>query len=106
GKLSASKSKAGIWRIHLVPVDIAQADNALVYYESNSTPDGGFALTNIAPGKYWIAARSVPQEDAPDSIRPVAWEAAERAKLRREAEMGKKEVTLKSCERLKDYVLE
>jgi hypothetical protein len=36
---------------------------------------------------------------------PVAWDAAERAKLRRDAEAAKNEVELLPCQRVKDHVL-
>ncbi len=107
GKVSAVRTRRGLWRIHLVPVEIGEADNAFVYYESNSGSDGGFTLANIAPGKYWVLARPVPGDETLGTVvRPVAWDATERAKLRREAETAKKVLDLKSCQRLKDYVLD
>jgi hypothetical protein len=107
GNLSATRTKRGLWRIHVVPVAIGEADNVLVYYESTSSVDGGFTFTNIAPGKYWISVRPVAEEETSVSqVRPVAWDATERANLRREAEATKNVVDLKSCQRVKDLVLD
>ena len=50
GNLSAARARRGVWRIHLVPVEIGDADNALAYYESFSSVEGVFTFTNIAPG--------------------------------------------------------
>ncbi|MGH9802882.1 MAG: hypothetical protein ACRD82_21150, partial [Blastocatellia bacterium] len=60
----------------------------------------------FAPGKYWLLARTIPDNESSDRLpSPVAWDAAERAKLRKEAEAAKNEIELKACQRVKDYVL-
>ena len=78
----------------------------LRYAEAPVRGDGTFALNNIAPGKYWLIARAA-QDDEPGDKQPmpVAWDANERVKLRREAEALKIEVELKSCQRLIDQVI-
>jgi hypothetical protein len=59
-----------------------------------------------APGKYWLLARAVPDDDAADRPpAPVAWDTNERAKLRHEAMTLKNEVDLQPCGRIKDLVL-
>jgi hypothetical protein len=106
GKLSGEKVRRGRWRVHLIPIEVTQAENALVYYEAIAASDGGFSLTHLAPGKYWILSRPLPEDQVVDStMRPVAWDATERAKLRRDAEAAKIEIELKLCGRVKDYVL-
>ena len=61
---------------------------------------------NLAPGKYLITTRQITGSEAPDEPgRPVAWDAAERAKLRKEAEAAKVEVELKACQRVSDFEL-
>jgi hypothetical protein len=107
GKLEGDKTKRGArYRIHLVPVDPAQADQQLLYYEMVAKGDGTFSLTHLAPGKYWIIVRPVPDDQMLErSLKTVASDATERAKLRREAEAGKQEIELKICQRLKDYEL-
>jgi hypothetical protein len=53
-----------------------------------------------------LLARPIPDSEPNDKpARPAAWDAAERAKLRREAEAAKVVIELKPCQRLSDYVL-
>jgi hypothetical protein len=92
-------------RVHLVPVEREQANNVLRYSETFVKSDGTFALTNLAPGRYFILSR-VEAPTAPDvSPRPIAWDAAARTKLRSEAEAAKTIVELKPCEQKTDYEL-
>ncbi|HEX7999121.1 MAG TPA: carboxypeptidase-like regulatory domain-containing protein [Pyrinomonadaceae bacterium] len=94
-------------RVHLVPVEAERAADALRYMETSVESDGKFALGGIAPGRYWILARIAPavngNED--EERRPLAFEAAERDKLRREAESAGMKIDLQPCQRLADYVL-
>jgi len=70
--------------VHLVPVETAAADNPLRYGEVATGSDGSFEFKNMAPGKYRLLIRAV-QDDKPDDSppAPVAWNAIERAKLRK-----------------------
>ncbi len=78
----------------------------LRYAEVIVRAGGAFALNNVAPGKYWLIARAVPDEEPSDRpSTPVAWDANERAKLRREAEALKIKVELKPCQRVSDQVV-
>jgi hypothetical protein len=93
-------------RVHLVPAETAAADDLLRYAESPVKGDGSFEFKHIAPGKYLLHARQASEKDAnDDQSRPLAWDAVERAKLRREAAAAKNEIELKTCERVKDHVL-
>jgi hypothetical protein len=94
-------------RLHLVPVEPERANDALRYMETAVESDGKFALGNIAPGRYWILARLAPALNENESLerRPVAFEAGERDKLRREAESAELKIDLQPCQRLADYVL-
>jgi hypothetical protein len=92
-------------RVHLVPVAREQANNVLRYSETIVKSDGTFALANIAPGRYFILARVEPPTEPDAKSRPVAWDAAARAKLRVAAEKTNTIVELKSCERAIDYTL-
>ena len=91
----------------MIPVDATQAENALRWYEVIANADGTFVLSHLAPGKYWIISKLLVEDQPADiPVRPVAWEsAAERTKLRAEAEAAKVEIELKSCARIKDYIL-
>ena len=93
-------------RVHLVPAETAAADDLLRYAESPVQGDGSFEFKHIAPGKYLLHARQASEKEAnDDQSRPLAWDAVERAKLRREAAAAKNEIELKTCERVKDHVL-
>ncbi len=93
-------------RVHLIPAETTAKDDALRYAEAFVRGDGTFALNNIAPGKYWLMARAAPDDEPGDRpAPPVAWDANERAKLRKEAEAMKIEVELKPCQRIMDQAL-
>jgi hypothetical protein len=90
-------------RVHLVPVEREQANNVLRYSETLVARDGAFAFANIAPGRYFILAQVEPPLDGDTAPRPLAWDAARRAKLRLDAEKANAILELKPCERVVDY---
>ncbi len=93
-------------RVHLVPAEAPAADDPLRYAETRAGADAAFSFDNLSPGRYWLLARTVAEEQAKDgNASPSAWDSAERAKLRREAEARKVEIELKPCERVKDHIL-
>lgn len=81
--------------MYLVPVEREQANNVLRYSETFVRSDGSFAFTNLAPGRYFVPARVEAPTGTETSPRPLAWDAAARAKLRREAEAANTIVELK-----------
>jgi Carboxypeptidase regulatory-like domain len=93
-------------RVHLLPAEARAADEALRYAESFAREDGSFLLSNIPPGKYWLIALAVPDDEMSDRpVTPVAWDANDRAKLRRQAMAAKNEIEFQPCGRVKDYLL-
>jgi hypothetical protein len=90
-------------RAHLVPTEPNATDGALRYAEAVVGSDGAFAFTNIAPGKYRLITRVTPNDEP---ATPTAWDANERARLRREAMAAKYEIELQPCVRVKDYILQ
>jgi carboxypeptidase family protein len=93
-------------RVHLIPAEVPAADDVLRYAETAVRGDGSFEFKHIAPGKYLLHTRQATEKEAnDDQVRQVAWDAAERAKLRREATAAKNEIELKLCERMKDHKL-
>lgn len=92
-------------RVYLVPVDREQANNVLRYSDTFVKRDGTFAIANLAPGRYFILSRVDAPTESDTAPRPLAWDAAERAKLRREAEAAKTEIELKPCQSMVDYQL-
>ncbi|MBI1765312.1 MAG: hypothetical protein HYR56_28185, partial [Acidobacteria bacterium] len=92
-------------RVHLIPADPTWADEVLRYAEAPVNA-GRFAFDNLAPGKYWLLARPLADDESSErATRPVAWDANERAKLRREAEAAKQEISLATCQRAADFKL-
>jgi hypothetical protein len=93
-------------RAHLVPAEATSEDDVIRYAETDVRGDGSFEFKHVAPGKYLLLARQVAEkETSDDQARPAAWDAAERAKLRREAMATKNEIELQPCGRVKDYAL-
>jgi hypothetical protein len=93
-------------QVHLLPAEAEDKDNVLRFAETVAAGDGTFSFEHLAPGKYLLLARAVPDRELPDKpARPAAWDAAERAKLRKEAEGANAPVELKTCQRVTDFVL-
>ena len=93
-------------RVHLVPAEPEASDDLLRYAELTVTDGGKFKFNNIKPGRYWLLARLVPQNDIFTTIsRPIAWDNNARAKLRREAEISNIVVELRPCQDVKDFIL-
>ncbi len=109
GKVVAAKEGTRLpsrLRVHLAPVEAARANDPLRYAEAIVREDGLFAFSNIPPGKYWSIARAVPDNESLDRpSTPIAWDAIERAKLRREAKALKIEIGLKPCQRVTEQIV-
>jgi hypothetical protein len=91
-------------RVYLVPAERENAENVLRFFESAAEADPSFAIDNIAPGRYWIIARTADDGD-PAKVKPVRQESALRGRVIREAEVLKKEISFKPCEQSADYEL-
>ncbi len=93
-------------RVHLLPAESESKDEVLRFAETKAEEDGSFAFANLARGKYLLAIRPIPETEASDKPpNPLAWNVAERAKLRKEAETASQSVELKPCQRLNDFAL-
>jgi hypothetical protein len=93
-------------KVYLVPQERERAEDVLRYTEAAIERDGTFTLANLAPGRYFIIASPAPDADPLERPpRPLAWETAARAKLRREAEAANAPLELKPCQRIVDYTL-
>ncbi len=90
-------------KLHLVPTERERAEDFLRYAEVSVSDGGAFSLTNLAPGRYKLLLRPVP-EDESAAARPLAWDAQGRAKLRRDAEAATT-LELKPCQRAADHEL-
>jgi len=94
-------------RVHLIPAEKESAEDMLRYFEIKASVDGAFAFNHVAPGKYLLMARAL-SDESPNELSdatPVAWDDAERLKLRRAAEALNIAVEFKPCRRIKDYDL-
>lgn len=91
-------------RVHLIPAESTAADDVLRYREVQIEKSGSFTFNHLAPGKYWLLARSIPDTDK-DIQRPAAFDSTERTKLRKEAEAANLQLELAPCQRVKDHVL-
>lgn len=99
------KRPASRMRVHLVPAEKEAADDLLRYAEV-VTRDAAFAFSHLAPGKYWLVTRAVPEDESAEKpAKPVAWDTAARTKLRAEAEAAKLAVELAACQRVKNFVV-
>ena len=93
-------------RVHLVPAEKEAADETLRFAEAVAQSDGTFSLKNIAPGRYLLTARTIPDEEAAErTLRHVAWDAEGRKLLRQEAETSGVILELQPCQRIVDHVL-
>jgi len=91
-------------RVYLVPAERESIDNTLRFFEAAADSDGRFVIGNIAPGRYWIVARPAEEnESAREKL--VRQDSIFRAKVLREAEGLKKDISFKPCERIVDYDL-
>jgi hypothetical protein len=60
----------------------------------------------LAPGRYWILARAVPDKKSSEQpARPAAWDAESRVKLWRDAKAANSLIELQPCQNVRDHVL-
>jgi hypothetical protein len=106
GHISAAEGKrapAGL-RVYLVPAERENAGNVLSFFEAPVQSDATFAIDNISPGRYRIIAR-VADDGDPAKVKSVRQESDLRARVIREAEASRKEISFKPCEQSADYEL-
>ena len=110
GKVAAAKEGASLprdLRVHLVPAEKEASDDVLRYFEVVVESDGSFSIKHIPPGRYFLLAKQSPDsEQQALNVTPVAWDAAARANLRREAEAKNAAIELLRCHRVKDQVVQ
>jgi hypothetical protein len=106
GRISVADGQrvpAGL-RVYLVPAEREAAENVLRFFDAAAESDASFAINNIAPGRYWIIARSA-DDDNPAKVKPIKQDSALRIKVLREAGAAKKDLSLQPCQRAIDYDL-
>jgi hypothetical protein len=92
-------------RVHIVPAEKESADDVLRFFETVVGKEGEFSVRHIPPGRYFLLPAEVLYDESAEHQSAVAWEAAGRAKLRREAEAHNVVIELSKCQRVNDYAL-
>ena len=83
----------------LVPAEREKADEVLRYYASPVSSSGGFLVTNVAPGRYWILAQHGTDDTRAGMSKLRLPDGAEtRSALRHAAEKSKTEIEIKPCQ--------
>jgi len=106
GKVVSTGQLPSRLRVHLLPAEPEAKDDLLRFAEAVADDNGSFNFAHLAPGKYLLLARTIPDTELGDKpAKPVAWDALERARLRKEAEAANSVVELKTCQRIRDFSL-
>lgn len=106
GTLKAVNKLPARVRVFLLPAEADAKDDVLRYAETMADSAGAFSFAHLAPGKYLLMARAVPDNEAADkALHPAGWDTMERGKLRKEAEAVNAAVELKVCQRLTEFSL-
>jgi len=92
-------------RVYLVPSERERADDAFRYASSSVAADGSFALTHLAPGRYWLLITVADNDLSEPRLRATAWDTEARSKLRRDAEAAANAIDLQPCQRINDFTL-
>lgn len=106
GKITAAENTKLPARlhVHLIPAEAGAAEDVLRFAETSAEADGSFTFTHLAPGKYFVFARTIPDSESGDeSLRPGASDAAERKELRKEAAASNFVIELKPCQQVVGY---
>lgn len=90
--------------VHLIPAAAEAKDDVLRFAETGVDAAGAFTFTNLAPGKYFVLARTIPEAND-KLLRIAAREPVERQKLRKEAEAANVAIELKPCQQITGYSL-
>ena len=102
--VAAGQSLPPSMRLYIVPAERDSSENVLRFFEGTIANDGTFAMSNIAPGRYWMIAQPAVESDS-NSVKSIKSDSAFRSKVLRDGEALKKEIVFKQCERTTDYDL-
>jgi hypothetical protein len=103
--LEGEKTPARLY-VYLLPAEREKIDDVLRFYTAPVLADGNIALSNLAPGRYWILAQpALDAATSPLTKLRLPDETETRAKLRRDAEAAKTEIEFKPCQNVRDYQL-
>jgi hypothetical protein len=108
GKVEAGEGKKLPSRlfVYLAPVEPNKAEDIVQYFASLAAEDGGFALMNLPPGRYWLTVAPASESDSNMMSKLRLPDETElRAKIRRDGEVSKLQIELKPCQNISDYQL-
>ena len=107
GQFSVAERDQAVTRtlVYLVPVERERAENTLSYFGTPVSAEGKFAISNIAPGRYWIFVQTLGEDELPSVRIRFPHETETRAQLRRDAEAAKNQIEFKPCQNVADYKL-
>jgi hypothetical protein len=91
-------------QVILVPAETESATDPLRYAASLVQPDGSFAFKNLAPGRYFLLTRTMP-DDQWNNGAPDWYNAEQRKNLHRDAKKAGLTIELNQCGAVKDYSL-
>lgn len=92
--------------VYLLPAEKESTEDVLRFFTSEVGADGGFALNNLPPGRYWALGQVIADNEPESDFKlRLPDESETRARLRRAAEAGKVLVELKPCQNVIDYQL-
>jgi len=104
GKLGDGEQAPPRTVVYLVPAERERAEEVLHFFGSPMSPEAKFAFNNVPPGRYWLVAQPLAENEGPSPSRHrFPHETAFRARLRREAEATKNEIELKPCQNVADF---
>jgi hypothetical protein len=77
-----------------------------MFSQNQSLSNISSRVRHLALGRYWILARSLPEDEvSKQPSRPAAWDAESRTKLWRDARAAKAEIELLPCQNITGHVL-
>ena len=88
--------------LYLVPSEKERAGETLRFAESSISDDGSFVFRNLAPGKYFLVSRTLKD---PRAVRPLFWDARERASMLTDGAAGGLAVEIKPCQSNRDLAV-
>lgn len=90
--------------VYLVPADREKASDVLRFFTSAINADRKIALSNIAPGRYWVLVKSETSVTSVTKLRSPD-QAEFRTQLRRDAEAANTTIELKPCQNVGGFKL-
>jgi hypothetical protein len=93
-------------QVVVVPAEPEAATDILRYAGSSVQPDGSFAFKNLAPGRYYLLTRTIPEDQwSSPELLPDWYNLEQRKKLHRDAKKAGVTIDLNRCVTVKDYSL-